>query len=100
MLIAMGPSLGHSKQLGPEEIPVILLMVAGGIALAVSERTLSMRTTNRSMPGMWAQMRMLMPSTMIEAARTLGLNGRVVAAGLYTVLVVGMAVFFTSVVGH
>jgi hypothetical protein len=100
MLTAMGPSASHSRQLGAEEIPVIFLMVGGGLALVVSERSLSMRMTNRSIPGMWAQMRMLMPSTLAEAARTLGLNGRLVAAALYSVLLVGIAVFFTSVVGH
>lgn len=100
MLIAMGPTPGHSRQLGAEEIPVIFLMVGGGLALVVSERRLSMRMTNRSIPGMWAQMRMLMPSTLAEAARTLGLNGRLVAAALYTVLLVGIVVFFTSVVGQ
>jgi hypothetical protein len=45
---------------------------------------------------MWTQMRMLMPSTMAEAARMLGLNGRLVVAGLYSVLVVGAVVFLTS----
>lgn len=100
MLTAIGPNAGHSRQLGAEEIPVIFLMVGSGLALVVSERNLSMSMTNRSIPGMRAQMRMLMPSTLAEAARTLGLNGRLVAAALYSVLLVGIAVFFTSVVGH
>jgi hypothetical protein len=95
-VMLIGTTPGRLRPVGPAEVAPIVLIFAGGIALVVSQRSLSMRMTNRSIPGMWTQMRMLMPSTMAEAARMLGLNGRLIVAGLYSVLVVGAVVFFTS----
>jgi hypothetical protein len=95
-LMWIGTTPGRLRLVGPAEVAPLVLVFGGGIALVVSQRSLSMRMTNRSIPGMWTQMRMLMPSTMAEAARMLGLNGRLVVAGLYSVLVVGAVVFLTS----
>jgi hypothetical protein len=95
-LMLIGTAPGRPETVGPAQVAPIVLMLGGGIALVVSQRSLSMRLTGRSIPGMWTQMRMLMPSTLTEAARMLGLNGRLVVAGLYSVLVVGAAVFLTS----
>ena len=45
-------------------------------------------------------MRTIMPATLAEAARKLGLNGTVVAAALYAVLVAGIVTFFSALALH
>jgi len=45
-------------------------------------------------------MRTVMPATLSEAARKLGLNGAVVAGALYAVLVAGIVTFFSMLALH
>ena len=100
MLMVMGSSAGHIRNVGAAEVAILALIFGGGIALLLSERALSVRMTNRSVPGLWTMMRMVMPATLAEAARMLGLNGRLIAGGLYVVLLVGIAAFLTSLLGR
>jgi hypothetical protein len=47
---------------------------------------------------MGSMIRTLLPTTLGDAARTLGLNGAMVAGALYTVLLVGILTFFTALI--
>ena len=100
LVIATGPSAGHPRQVNPFEVVATALTFGGGIALVISERSLSVRLASRRVPGFWTTMRMIMPATLAEAARMLGLNGRLVAGALYLVLLAGIAAFLTSFLGR
>jgi hypothetical protein len=90
----------HRGPTGPAEIAVFVLILVGGLLATIAQRGLLVRMTNTTIPTAGTMMRMLKPSTLSDAARKLGLNGPVVAATLYLVLVVGIVTFFSSLMVH
>jgi hypothetical protein len=86
----------HHGPTGPAEIAVFALILVGGLLATIAQRGLLVRMTDTTTPTFGMMMRMVMPSTLSDAARKLGLNGRVVAGALYLVLLVGMVTFFSS----
>jgi hypothetical protein len=87
---------GHDGPTGPAEIAVFALILVGGLLATVAQRGLLMRMTHTTTLNAGTMMRMVMPSTLSDAARKLGLNGPMVAGALYLVLVVGIVTFFSS----
>ena len=79
---------------------IVLLMFAGGLLAITAQRGLLARMTERTVPTFGTLMRTVMPATLSEAARTLGLNGAVVAGALYAVLVAGLVTFFSALALH
>jgi len=95
-----GGDLGHDGQLAPAELAVVVLMFAGGLLAITAQRGLLARMTDRTVPTFGTLMRTVMPATLSEAARKLGLNGAVVAGALYAVLVAGIVTFFSTLALH
>ena len=95
-----GGHLENDGQMAPAELAVVLLMFAGGLLAITAQRGLLARMTERTVPTFGTLMRTVMPATLSEAARTLGLNGAVVAGALYAVLVAGLVTFFSALALH
>ena len=92
--------LGHGGQMAPAELAVVVLMFAGGLLAITAQRGLLARMTDRTVPTFGTLMRTVMPATLSEAARKLGLNGAVVAGALYVVLAAGILTFFSVLALH
>jgi hypothetical protein len=92
--------LGNDGQTAPAELALVVLMFAGGLVAITAQRGLLARMTDRTVPTFGTLMRTIMPATLTEAARKLGLNGTVVAAALYAVLVAGIVTFFGALALH
>jgi hypothetical protein len=90
---AVAGQLAHDGQAAPAEVAIVVLIVAGGL-VATSQRSLLTSMTDRRVPGFDTLLRMLLPGTLSEAARKLGLNGPLVAGVLYLILFVGVFAFF------
>jgi hypothetical protein len=73
-----------------------LVTAVGAIAVNIAHQILLKRMTGGSRHTMGSMIRTLLPSTLADAARTLGLNGAAVAGALYSVLLVGILTFFTA----
>lgn len=71
-------------------------LVGGFVA---SRRRLLANTTDRTIPNLGTMIRTLMPATLSEAARKVGLNGPMVACVLYF-LIVGMVLFLGELTAH
>src|SRR5438874_2978209 len=95
-----GGHLGNDGQMAPAELAVVVLMFAGGLLAITAQRGLLARMTDGTVPTFGTLMRTVMPATLSEAARKLGLNGTVVAAALYAVLVAGIVTFFSALALH
>jgi hypothetical protein len=95
-----GGHLGHDGQMAPAELAVVVLMFAGGLLATIAQRGLLARMTDRTVPTFGTLMRTVMPATLSEAARKLGLHGAVVAGALYAVLVAGIVTFFSALALH
>lgn len=99
MMLNHDPHLGRRAELGPAEAAAILLLFAGGIALGAVQLLWMMRL-DRGRATMMSSLRVVLPSTIAGAARTLGLNGPVVAGVLYAVLLAGVVTFLGALVLH
>lgn len=99
MLFNHDPHLGRHAQAGTGEVAAILLIAGGGIALSVVQLLLVRRIGSGRLT-MGTQLRLLMPSTIGEAARMVGLNGPATAGVLYAILVAGIITFFSAVGRH
>jgi hypothetical protein len=86
----------HHGPTGPAEIAVFVLILVGGLLATIAQRGLLVRLTQTTIPTAGTMMRMIMPGTLNDAARKLGLNGPVVAGILYLVLVLGIVTFLSS----
>ena len=75
-------------------------MMIGAVVFAVAQTGLLTHMTRTTILSAGTMIRMLMPGTLIEAARKLGLNGPVVAGALYLVLLVGMVTFLSALALH
>jgi len=95
-----GGHLGHDGQMAPPELAVVVLMFAGGLLATTAQRGLLARMTDRTVPTFGTLMRTVMPATLSEAARKLGLHGAVVAGALYAVLVAGLVTFVSALALH
>src|SRR2546429_4022774 len=89
-----GGHLGHDGQMAPAELAVIVLTFAGGLLAITVQRGLLARMTDRTVPTFGTLMRTVMPATLSEAARKLGLNGAVVAGAPSSTPPSGIAPFF------
>jgi hypothetical protein len=85
--------------------PLVMLLVVGAAILENALRRLHVQLTGRSlspwpfgMVSMSTLAQAIMPSTMADAARRVGLNGRIVTALIYTILVAD-AIALTVLVG-
>jgi hypothetical protein len=96
MELVADPHIGRNAQPGPGEAAAILVTAVGAIAVSIAHQMLLKRMTGGSRHTMGSMIRTLLPSTLADAARTLGLNGAMVAGALYTVLLVGVLTFFTA----
>ena len=101
MLLARDPHLGRGAQIGGAELAAILLTLGGGLLVSGAQMLSLFRLGGlRGMVGgplmMTTTLRLVMPATLSTAARTLGLNGPVVASALYLVLLAGVFAFFGS----
>jgi hypothetical protein len=90
----LGGHAGSPGPTGPAEVAVLVLTLIGGLLAMTAQRGLLVRMTERTVPMFGTMLRMVMPGTLSDAARKLGLNGPVVAGALYLVLVVGIVTFF------
>ena len=95
-----GGRLENDGQMAPAELALVVLMFAGGLVAITAQRGLLARMTDRTAPTFGTLMRTVMPATLSEAACKLGLNGAVVAAALYAVLVAGIVTFFSTLAPH
>lgn len=87
---------GRHADAGTGEVAAILLASVGAILLIVAQLFNDRRVGGgRTVAGSY---RMILPSTLADAARTLGLNGPVTAGLLYAVLVAAIVVFVTALV--
>ena len=99
MLLSHDPHLGRRAELRPAEAVAIVLLFAGGIALGGVQLFWMMRL-DHGRATMMSSLRVILPSTIASAARTLGLNGPVVVAVLYTVLLAGVIAFFSGLLSR
>ena len=90
------PHLGRHAQLGLGEAAAILVTTSGALVVSIAQQFLLRRMTGGSRTTMTALVRSILPSTLAEAARTVGLSGPVVACALYGVLLAGVLAFFSS----
>ena len=95
MLLNHDPHLGRHAEVGPAEAAVIVLLFAGGIALGAVQLFWVMRL-DRGRATMMSSLRVVLPSTIAGAARTLGLNDTAASAILYVVLLAGVVAFFSA----
>ena len=95
-----GGHLGHDGRVAPAELAVVVLMFAGGLLATTAQRGLLARMTDRTVPTFGTLIRTVMPATLSEAGRKLGLHGAVVAGALYAVLVAGIVTFFSALALH
>src|SRR2546421_12185899 len=86
--------------MAPAELALVVLMFAGGLLAITAQRGLLARMTDRTVPTFGTLMRTVMPATLSEAGRKLGLNGAVVAGGPYAVLVAGIVTFLSAPALH
>ena len=93
---AADPHLGRHAQLGPGEATAILVTTSGALVVSIAQQFLLRRMTGGSRTTMTALVRSILPSTLAEAARTIGLSGPIVAAVLFAVLLAGVLAFFSS----
>lgn len=109
MLFNHDPHLGRHALAGPGEVAAILMVVGGGIALGIVQLLLVRRFVSRPLSisngplgiGMQLQLlRLLMPRTIAEAARLVGLHGTVTAGVLYAILIAGVIAFFEALGPH
>lgn len=96
MMRASGGRLAADGTAGPAEIVVFVLTLMGGFLALGALGDLLVRATHRTMPTAGTPMRMVMPATLIEAARKLGLSGPTIAAILYLVLIGGIVSFVSA----
>jgi len=98
LMRTLGGHAAPAGPTGPAEVTVFVLIVIGGLVAMTAQRRLLSRMTDGTVPRFGTMMWMVMPGTLSDAARKLGLNGPVVAGALYLALVVGIITFFGALV--